>query len=81
MNQSFTTEEKRRFRLKKHLKDHLFEYVLDILGPMAFAAVLLYLCEAERFAYGILLGLAWGVGRVAYRLYHYKKEYIDINVT
>ncbi|MCC8183104.1 MAG: hypothetical protein LIO45_09110 [Clostridiales bacterium] len=80
MNQPFTTEEKRRFRLTKHLKDHLFEYVLDVIGPMVFAAVLLYLCEAERIVYGLLLALAWGVGRVVYHLYHYKKEYIDIDV-
>ncbi len=80
MENGFTPEEKRRFRLVRHLKNHLFEYLLDLIGPMVFAAVLLYLCEAEQIVYGLLLALAWGVGRVVYHLYHYKKEYIDIDV-
>lgn len=78
--EKFTNEEKRKFLLKKHLKDHLFEYILDIILPLIFTMVLLLLCKAEKFSYGIIISLSFSIGKVIYNIYHYKKDYLDIDI-
>lgn len=80
MKDSFSVEEKRKFMFKKHLKNHLFEYILDILGPLIITIIILYLCKAEEFIYGIIISIAYSLGRVTYNIYHYKKEHIDVDI-
>ena len=65
---------------RKHIKNHLLEYAFDLIGPVLLTAFLLYLCKAEEFLYGIALSVAYSVGKLLYNLYHYKKEYIDIDI-
>ena len=76
----FSMEEKRKFMFKKHIKNHLFEYILDFIVPLLFTILLLYLCKAEKMIYGIILSLAYSCGKLVYNLYHYKKEYIDVDI-
>lgn len=80
MNNSFSKEEKRKFRIKKHIKDHLFEYLLDIIGPLLLTMLLLYLCKAENYVYGIILSIAYSIGKIVYNLYYYRKEHINIDI-
>ena len=80
MSDIFTKEEKKKYMLKKHIKDHLLEYILDFIGPVLLTTLLLYLCKAEEMVYGILLAVAYSIGRTVYSIHHYKKEYIDIDV-
>ncbi len=80
MSSNFGKEEKRRFMLKKHIKDHLFEYILDIIGPMLLTMLLLYLCKAQNYIYGIILSLAYSFGKVVYNIHYYKKEHINIDI-
>lgn len=80
MNSNFSKEEKRKFMLKKHIKDHLFEYILDIIGPMLLTILVLYLCKAQDYIYGIILSLAYSLGKVLYNIHYYKKEHININI-
>lgn len=80
MKSSFSKQEKKKFILKKHIKDHLFEYILDILGPMLLTLLILYLCKAEDYIYGILVSLAYSLGRVLYSIHYYKKDYIDKDI-
>lgn len=80
MKSNFSKEEKRKYMFKKHIKNHLFEYILDLIGPTLLTLLLLYLCKAENYIYGIALSIAYSFGRISYNLYHYKKEYIDINI-
>ena len=42
--ESFSKEEKKRYKFKKHMKDHLFEYVLDFIGPILLTCIILYMC-------------------------------------
>lgn len=79
MKSSFSKEEKRNYMFKKHIKEHLFEYILDFIGPVLLTALILYLCKAQEFVYGILLSVAYSLGKLIYRLYHYKKEYINVD--
>lgn len=80
MNSNFSVEEKRKFMFKKHLKDHLLEYIFDFIGPVLLTILILYLCKAERFIYGIIVSIAYSTGKTVYNIYHYKKEYIDVDV-
>ncbi|HBA37947.1 MAG TPA: hypothetical protein DCY94_04430 [Firmicutes bacterium] len=78
--ENFTVEEKRKFMFKKHLKYHTFEYILDIIMPSILTLILLYICKAEKILYGIIVSLVYSIGKVLYSIYHYKKEYIDIDI-
>ncbi len=80
MSGNFSKEEKRKFMLRKHIKDHLFEYILDIIGPMVLTILVLYLCKAQNYIYGIILSLAYSLGKVLYNIHYYKKEHIDIDI-
>ncbi len=80
MDSQFTVTEKRKWLLKKHMKDHAFEYILDIVITMAFAFLLLKLCKAEDILLGMLLSFAWASGRIVQQIHYYKKEYVNMNV-
>lgn len=80
MKSHFSNEEKRKYLFKKHIKDHLFEYVLDFIGPILLTAFILYLCKAENYIYGIILSFAYSFGSLIYNLYYYRKEYLDIDI-
>ncbi len=80
MNSNFSKEEKRKFMLKKHIKDHLFEYILDIIGPMLLTMLVLHLCKAQDYIYGIILSLAYSLGKVLYNIHYYKKEHVNIDI-
>lgn len=80
MNGNFSKEEKRKFMLKKHIKDHLFEYILDIIGPMLLTILVLHLCKAQDYIYGIILSFAYSLGKVLYNIHYYKKEHINIDI-
>ncbi len=80
MESKFTTEEKRNWLLKKHIKNHLFEYVLDLIGPVICAVILLYVCGAEDILLGAVLAFFFALGRVIYDIVHYKKEYVDMSI-
>lgn len=80
MSSSFSKEEKKKFLFQKHLKDHLLEYIFDFVGPILLTALMLYLCKAEKFWIGIFFSVAYSSGKTIYNIYHYKKEYIDIDV-
>ena len=80
MNSNFSKEEKRKSMLKKHIKDHIFEYILDIIGPMLLTILVLHLCKAQDYIYGIILSLAYSFGKVLYNIHYYKKEYINVDI-
>ena len=80
MSSKFSIEEKRQFMFKKHIKDHLFEYILDFIGPILLTILILYICHSEDFLPGILISTVYSLVKLIYTLYHYKKEYIDNDI-
>lgn len=80
MKNNFSEKEKRKFMFKKHLKDHLLEYIFDFIGPVLITIFLLYICKAEKIIYGIIISIAYSTGKTFYNIYHYKKEYIDVDI-
>ena len=75
---AFSEEEKKKYLMKKHIKNHLFEYVLDIIAPILCTIVILYFCEERNYLYGIIISFFYSLGRTIYRLRCYKKDFIDI---
>lgn len=78
MESNFSKKEKRNYMFKKHIKNHIFEYILDFIGPILLTIFMLYICKAENYIYGIIVSIAYSFGSIGYNLYHYRKEYIDI---
>ncbi len=77
---SFSKEEKKSFAFKKYLKEHLFDFALDIIGPMILTILVLYVCEAEEILYGIIISLCYSLGKIINRIRYYRKEYIDVDI-
>ena len=80
MEKNFSVEERRKDLFKRHIQNHLFEYILDFVGPILLTILILYLCKAEEFIYGIILSIAYSAGKLAYNLCHYKKEYVNVDI-
>ncbi len=80
MENKFTLEERRRSLLKRHIKEHLFEYVLDVVGTVVCAVILLKICKAEEIFFGGVLAFVYALGKVVYQIVHYKKEWIDVDI-
>jgi len=80
MENNFSVEEKRKYMWKKHIKNHLFEYILDFIGPILLTILILYLVNAHGYIYGIFSSIAYSLGKLIYDLKHYKKEYIDVDI-
>ena len=57
-----------------------FEYILDFVGPILLTVLMLYLCKAEEYIYGIVLSFFYSLGKLVYSLYHYKKEYLEVDI-
>ncbi|MDD6880266.1 MAG: hypothetical protein PUE18_01655 [Firmicutes bacterium] len=78
MNSKFTREEKQKFKLIKHIKDHLFEYILDVVGIVLVTLLVLYLLNREdKFIFGIAASLVYGIIKTIYKIYCYKKDYLN----
>lgn len=80
MAEKFSKKEKQNYMFKKHIKDHLFEYILDFIGPIILTVIILYLCDASKYLYGIVFSFFYSLGKLIYNLYHYKKEYINVDI-
>lgn len=74
---SFTTAEKRQFHLKKYIKEHLFNFCIGMLGNILLVLIVLYLCGGTNYVLGVLLAVAWSIGKGAISLRDYKKDYLD----
>jgi len=77
---AFSDDEIRNFRLKIHIKNHLFEYILNILIKMAFAAFIVFISKGTEYGIAILIGLILGVCEVLGELKAYRKDYIELEI-
>ena len=55
MESKFSIEEKREYRLKKYIKEHLVYYIGEIVVTVFYTLAILYLAKAENFTYGLIL--------------------------
>lgn len=80
MESHFTVEERRKDSLKRHIKDHCFEYILDFIGPILLTIFILYIAKANNYIIGIITSFVYSTIKFIYNLYHYKKEYVEIDI-
>ena len=76
----FTAKEKRQFHMKKYIKEHLFNFCIGMLGNILLVLIVLYLCDGKKYVLGIILAAAYSLGKGAYSLRDYKKDYLDVDL-
>lgn len=74
----FTSEEKRNYMFRKHIRNHLFEYVMDIIVMIILSVVFMTVSGAENIGAGVICAVLLGIARVFVQLNNYKKEYIEL---
>ena len=74
---SFTEEERKKFLLKKHIKNHLFEYILQILVNIGFACFIVYISGGSRYLLCMGIAAAYSVIRLLIDLKSYKKYWLN----
>ena len=75
----FTAKEKRQFHMKKYIKEHLFNFCIGMLGNILLVLIVLYLCGGTKYMLGVLLAVVYSLGKGAYSLRDYKKDYLDVD--
>ncbi len=76
----FTAKEKKRFRMRKYIKDHIFDFVLALVCNCLFAVLIVYLGGGARYGRCILLAVAYTIGKAVYSLQWYQKDYLNVEV-
>lgn len=77
MESKFSIEEKKKYMLKKHIKNHLLEYFIDFITPILLVLLALSLGNAKNYFYGIVCSVIYSVINLLYHIRNYKKDYID----
>lgn len=75
----FTAKEKQQFHMKKYIKEHLFNFMIGLIGNVLLVLIVLYLCGGTKYVLGVLLAVAYSLGKGAYSLRDYKKDYLDVD--
>lgn len=73
----FTPKETRRFRMRKYIREHLFDFALGLLGRCLFAALAVYLGGGTKYVPALLLAAVWSLIRAGYSLRWYQKDYLE----
>ncbi len=71
----FSDKEKQRFHMKKYIKEHLFDFFLELICNCLVVWLILYFCEGKRFVLGIGLAALYTVVKAVYRLRWYWMDY------
>lgn len=79
-NTGFTAEEKRQFRMRKYVKEHIFDFVLGLVCSCLLVVLTVYLSGGTRYGRCILLAVAYTVVKAAYRLSWYRKDYLNVDI-
>ena len=76
---AFTNKEKRRFHMKKYIKEHLFNFCVGMAGRILLILAVVYLCGGTDYVRGAILAAAYSIGGGIYSLRDYKKDYLDVD--
>lgn len=75
----FTAKEKKKFRLRKYMQTHFFEFLVDMVVNVAFALLLLWLCHGTAYVRGVVLAIGYSLGKAAYNIHAYQKNDVDVD--
>lgn len=79
-NSGFTEKEKAAFLLKRHIRNHMFEFVLEIIVNVALADLIVYISNGNEYVFVSALAFIYSIIKILYNLWVFKKEYISINL-
>ncbi|MCD7742590.1 MAG: hypothetical protein LUI06_10335 [Ruminococcus sp.] len=74
MQSAFLTKEKQSFLLKKHIKERLPEYAIEIIIDIVFVLLILKLCNGENVALAIALAVVCALGKITADIFGYRKK-------
>lgn len=77
---NFTMKEKKKFLLKKYIKNHLFEFAVECIINILFVLLIIYLCEGTKYFLGVILAIVYSIGKIINSVKIYKKDWIDIDI-
>lgn len=77
---AFTVEEKKRFRLKKHLRARAFDYGMELLKNLILTEIVVWACGGEKFLTGAVMAAGYTIGWALYDIIHYKREWLDLDI-
>lgn len=80
MANKFNEKEKKKFMYKKYLKEHAFEFILDMFLSIVFVVLILFLCEGKRYDLGVILAIAYSLGKSLGKMNNYKKDYLNVDI-
>ena len=77
---AFTPEEKRKFRLKKYLKDKAFEFAILAVKNVIFTELVVWVCGGANYLMGLVLALGYSLGWMTFEVVSYKKEWLEVDI-
>lgn len=79
-NTGFTPAEKRRFLMRKYIREHIFDFVLGLVCNCLYVVLIVFLCGGTRYLLGVLLAVVGTIIRAAYSLRWYRKDYLNVDI-
>ena len=79
-NTGFTPAEKRRFLMRKYIREHIFDFVLGLVCNCLYVVLIVFLCGGTRYLLGVLLAVVGTIIRAAYSLSWYRKDYLNVDI-
>lgn len=80
MDSAFTKKEKRRFLLKKYLREHIFDYVLKLVVNAGFVSAIIYLCNGTEYLLGLALSVAYSLVGIVNDIRFFKRYNLDLDL-
>ena len=77
---TFTPEEKKSFRFRKHLKDKAIEYLIIFIKNIILTEIVVWAVGSDKFLTGFIMALGYSAGWVVFELVSYKKDWLDIEI-
>lgn len=77
---AFTMEERWSFKLKKYLKERALDFLLELIKNIMLVELVVWRCAGSGYLQGAIMALGYTVGWAVYDVYHYKKEWVDVDI-
>ena len=76
----FSPKEQKRFRMKKYIREHIFDFCLECVLQALFVCLVLYFCGGTKYLLGILLSIAYTLGKACNELRCYRNDVLNLQI-
>ncbi len=77
---AFTPEEKKKFRMKKYMKEKAFEFALAFIRNIILTELVVWCVGSDKFLTGFIMALGFSVGWLICELIWYRKDRLNIDI-